>query len=160
MKKKHKYFYAALAVVMLLYGGFVMTHKLVSIQGESMEPTLRDGQLVVAPRLITIERGHIYCFQEPDAGKYAVKRLIGLPGDTVALVNGATYVNGELYMEAPEDNWDNQRWELGPDEYLFLGDHRSVSYDGRHWSRPVHYNEIKCELQYIIYPFGFVGKVV
>lgn len=151
--------YILLGFLTLAFALFVLSHKIVTVSGDSMSPTLRDGQIVIGSNVVAAERGNIYLFEEPDAGQYAIKRLIGIPGDKVELKDGATYVNGELYMEAPGDSWDNNSWALQADEYLFLGDHRGVSYDGRHWSRPVHFSEIVCKLDTVVYPFSFWGEV-
>lgn len=107
----------------------------------SMIPTLNDGEAVLVVRIPYYfrepARGEIIVFKYPlDPSKEYVKRLIGLPGDTVEIKHGKVYVNGKLleesYIKRPSD--DN----YGPikvpkDSYFVLGDNRPVSVDSRYW---------------------------
>lgn len=161
MSKKSFWRYIGfLAVLAVVYYLFSLTHRFVVVSGESMLPTLLDGQIIVASEATQLIPGHIYMFQEPEEELYAIKRLIGIPGDTIELRDGATYRNGEEMMPAPGDSWDNETYSLGPDEYFFLGDNRGVSYDGRYWARHVKREEILYQLDFVIYPFISFGKAV
>lgn len=154
---KYTLFLASLLLIFFLY---TQTHKVIVVSGDSMLPSLRDGWLISASQVIYPETGKVYLVEEPDSKIIAIKRLIGCPGDHVELVDGATYVNDELFMEATGNSWDNMEWTLGPDEYLFIGDNRGVSYDGRFWSRRLHLSEIFYQLDYVIYPFMYFGPVI
>lgn len=148
-----------LGSLVVMYALFSMTHRFIVVSGDSMLPTLVDGQIVVSSKVTELTPGGIYMFQEPEEDLFAIKRLVGIPGDVIELKDGVTYRNGEEFLPAPGDSWDNLMFELGPNEYIFFGDNRSVSYDSRHWSRPIKLEEIKYQLDFVIYPFTSMGKV-
>jgi signal peptidase I len=92
-------------------------------------------------------RWEVVVFRSPvDDAALVVKRVVGLPGETVALAGGDVLIDGER-IEAPRDlpcplryslrygDHDELRdgWRLGPDEYFVLGDHAEISDDGRNW---------------------------
>lgn len=159
MRKGYYKFFVALWTCLLLMSLFNFTHKFVVISGDSMERTLLDGDIVLASTILSPVLGDCYMLKEPEGKYFVVKRLVGLPGDNVELKDGVLYRNGELLMGAIDDCWDNAIWNLDEDEYLFLGDNRAESYDGRHWPRPVHLDEILYHLDRIIYPLHRVGKI-
>lgn len=112
------------------------------VEGSSMLPTLTDGDNLIVDKLS-------YRFSEPKRfdvivfrylykeDSYYIKRVIGLPGETVQIRDGLIYINGELleedYGNAPMENPGRaiQPVTLGPDEYFVLGDNRNVSSDSR-----------------------------
>jgi len=114
----------------------------------SMEPTLEPGQYVLvdklSPHFSDFHRGDVIVFQPPDGFQEGatnvpfIKRVIGLPGDTVELRGGAVYVNGvklsEPYVfsgQETEPVGAQSTW-IVPDGYLFvMGDHRQESEDSR-----------------------------
>jgi signal peptidase I len=114
----------------------------------SMEPTLEPGQYVLvdklSPRFSDYHRGDVIVFEPPSGfqeGTTAVpfiKRVIGLPGDSVELKNGAVFVNGakldEPYIYSGQETTPvgaQSTW-IVPDGYLFvMGDHRQESEDSR-----------------------------
>lgn len=160
MKKKNviRYF-LVMGAIMIVFLLFSQTHRFVVVSGESMLPSMYDGDVVVATKTSMIVPGDVYLLKEPDEDTLVIKRLIGIPGDKIELKDGATLRNGIQIMEAPGDSWDNIVFELGANEYLFIGDNRGKSYDGRFWSRFVHLDEIICHLDWTLYPFSSFGKV-
>lgn len=148
-----------LLLVSIVFALFTRTHKFLTVDGSSMEPTLYDRHLCIVDSFIEPERGCIYVLQEPDNSRYAIKRLIGIPGDTVELKDGKTYVNGELFVTQIEGSWEERTFHLGADEYLFLGDNRKDSYDGRYWSRPVKRSEVLYKVVFRIYPISRFGRL-
>lgn len=114
-----------------------------SIDGPSMEPTLFTGQNLLISRLhylfADIERGDIAVFDPPNAKEeMLIKRVIGIPGDTIEMRNQEVYLNGEKLVEpyfvnAPcsPSYCPDESWTLGPDEYFFMGDNRNRSNDSR-----------------------------
>lgn len=118
----------------------------VTVSGNSMFPLLEDGDHVIswAPKDDSDLQGFPVCWLHLDSGENVIKRLIGMPGQTVHLIDGDTYVDGHLIMERTTASWDNMIISLGVDEYLFLGDNRADSFDGRLWvPHHVHFKNIR-----------------
>ncbi len=110
------------------------------VEGDSMQPNLHPEQYVlvdkVSYRLGQPRRGDIVVFQYPLATERDfIKRVIGLPGETVTVTGGAVSINGqplnEPYIAAPPAY--NNTWTLGPDQYFVLGDNRNNSSDSHNW---------------------------
>jgi signal peptidase I len=123
---------------------FVMQPFIVS--GSSMFPTFQDGQYLIVDELSyhfrEPARGDVIVFKPPmNLKTYYIKRIIGLPGETV-IINGANiiikneahpqgFILTQPYIETPSD--DKIEKTLGPDEYYVLGDNRTASSDSRYW---------------------------
>ena len=159
-KKGYVRYICFLGSLLVVFSLFTLEHKFVVVSGDSMLPTLSDRDIIISSKVNTVTPGNIYLIREPDSEQYAIKRLIGIPGDTIELIEGATYRNGEKIMDAMEESWYNSAWDLGADEYLFIGDNRGVSYDGRYWSRHITRSEILYQLDFRIFPLTSIGKVV
>lgn len=112
------------------------------VNGSSMEPYLQDGQrLVVNKAVYSInqpERGDIIVFHPPQnpGGTPFIKRIVGLPGDTVEIKEGMVYINGypldEPYIkESPA--YTLSREEIARDNYFVLGDNRNNTSDSHVW---------------------------
>jgi len=112
------------------------------IQGNSMEPTLEDHERLFVLKFIyrfdAVERGDVIVFRYPeDVSRRFIKRVIGLPGDTVEIRNGDVLVNGRVLQEPYLDeryvrpNERKAKVTVPQDCYYVLGDHRSVSSDSR-----------------------------
>jgi len=113
----------------------------VRVDGFSMLPTLQDGEFVLVNRLAyrfetPPQRGDIIVFHSPlDTNQDLIKRIIGIPGDTVTIQNGVVSINGltlqEPYIAAAPLYSGN--WNV-PEGYLFvLGDNRNDSSDSHSW---------------------------
>ncbi len=105
--------------------------------GSSMEPSLEPGQRLLVNRVFyrfnEPERGDIIVFVPPQNGKADfIKRIIGLPGDSVVIANGTVYINGmpleEPYIKAPL-RYDMGAKVISQDKYFVLGDNRNHSND-------------------------------
>ncbi|MGI9036063.1 MAG: signal peptidase I [Pyrinomonadaceae bacterium] len=122
----------------------------VVVEGTSMLPNLRDGERLIVDKLVYykwqnsswghLERGDIVVFWYPnDPDKSYVKRIIGLPGETVEMRNGVVYINGaemrENYLDAEHNqNKENFRPHKVSEHYYFvMGDNRDNSSDSRIW---------------------------
>lgn len=113
-----------------------------SVVGPSMEPNLYNGQEVlinrVAFQFAAPKRGDVIAFR-PNGNvntHLSVKRVIGVPGDSVQISNGSVYINDEEYKDdVSDDTFDGgiaiEKISLGPDEYFVLGDNRFASEDSR-----------------------------
>lgn len=114
-----------------------------SMIGDSMEPTLYNAQEILISRfsykLSMPKRGDVIVFLPNGNQKthYYVKRVIGLPGETIQIKNGYVYIDGQLLEE--EDLYDRvsdagiavNELELANDEFFVLGDNRNSSEDSR-----------------------------
>lgn len=108
------------------------------IPSSSMEPTLRVGDRILAKRQQAFVRGEIVVFRLPaqPSGEYMVKRVIGCPGERVAIRSGRLYIDGNYLPETFLNEKSGQ--EFGPVEvpegrYFLLGDARSASRDSRYF---------------------------
>lgn len=114
-----------------------------SVIGDSMEPSLYNGQEILINRFLYMlsspKRGDVVVFL-PNGNQnthYYVKRIVGLPGETVQIKEGRVYIDGVLLGE--EDLYDTMidagiaenEIELDTDEYFVLGDNRNSSEDSR-----------------------------
>jgi signal peptidase I len=116
----------------------------VRVEGTSMLPRLHDGERIFVNKFVymfdRIERGDIVVFWYPnDPDKSFIKRVIGLPGETVSIRDGIVYVNGEPLDEPYLDStFHVQRDSLSPTYvkphyYFVMGDNRDASNDSRQW---------------------------
>ncbi len=114
------------------------------VPGTSMEPTLAEGTSIIVNRLSYLregpERFDVIVFEQEgeEHRYYHVKRVIGLPGETVQIVNGSVYINGDLLKEVIHDlpsmhlsGLAAEEFTLDEDEYFVLGDNRNKSEDSR-----------------------------
>lgn len=148
-----------LLLTSLMFVLFTRTHKFLVVDGDSMYPTLHNGDICLLETVVAPTREGIYVIQEPDADQWAVKRLIGTPMDDVVLINGDTYVNGEQILSEVNGSWESTSFHMNANEYLFLGDNRTDSYDGRYWSRPVNRGEILYRVVFRIKPISRAGSL-
>jgi signal peptidase I len=121
------------------------------VDGESMEPTYQPGSRVyTAPISGALQRGDIVMI---DDGKkeYALKRLVGLPGEKVDLWRGYVFINGKMLVEPylpkytytfPDERTERVSFKLRRQEYFVLGDNRPCSDDSRDYG-PVPRNHVK-----------------
>jgi signal peptidase I len=124
----------------LLYIGINAISARIRVDGSSMEPNLHNADLVLVSRLAyrlgEPQRGEVIVFRYPlDPEQEYIKRIIGLPGDTIDIQGGQVYVNNQLlhepYIKAPPAYADS--WTV-PDGTLFvLGDNRNNSNDSHSW---------------------------
>lgn len=111
------------------------------IEGSSMEPSLHDGEYVLISKVSywfgQPRRGDVVVFRFPhDPSRDFIKRVIGLPGETVAIRDGKVFINGrplqEPYIRGPIA-YTYGPVTLGPEEYFVLGDNRNASNDSHNW---------------------------
>ena len=145
---------------------FVMFFNM-EIPSESMEPTLQVGDRLLGWKLyLSVDRGDVVVFWSDEEGMYLIKRVIGLPGETVSLKDGYVYIDGEKLEESwlPEDvvgktlnstgGLDFDYGKVPENCYFLLGDNRKYSYDCRFFSnRFINSKEIKAKAIFRYYPF-------
>ena len=130
--------------IILLFTYLIITYVGVRtrVSGQSMQPTLHDGDNLLVDKLT-------YRFRDPkryeivvfpykyEEDTYYIKRIIGLPGETVQIIDGYVYINGEKLKkdygaEVMQDSGiAEEPITLGEDEYFVLGDNRNHSSDRR-----------------------------
>jgi len=138
------------AVVALVLAG-VVRYFLVQpffVEGASMEPNFESGEYLLIDEISyyfkPIKRSEVIVFHYPlDPSKYYIKRIIGLPGETVEIKNGKVIVHNNDHPDgfAINENYLSKnlttdgriKKKLGNDEYFVLGDNRPVSSDSRRW---------------------------
>lgn len=135
------------------------------VHGPSMQPTLIENEYLIVNKLVYLRfnlaeaasflpfydreeepdrfvfhsprRGSVIVFRSPsDPSRDFVKRVIGVPGDVVEIVEGDVYLNGSLLIEPYVTRKDNSSMgpvTVGPDALFVLGDNRSASNDSRAW---------------------------
>ncbi len=169
----------AILVAVLLRTFVVATY---SIPSGSMEPTLKIGDRIVVDKLSYhfhgVDRGNIVVFTTPSNENCAgppvsdlVKRVIGLPGETISLHDGNVYINGRLLPEPflpPEVRHDTypgpsnnafalrQPYRVPPGEVYVMGDNRPQSCDSRYWG-PIRESTIVGEVDIRIWPLSRLG---
>ena len=151
------------AVITMLV--FVMARVFVQnyqVDGPSMTPTLLNGQYILVNKSDYFthgpQRGDVIVFKFPkDTSKDFVKRVIGVPGDTVVTNgNGSVMVDGVTLDEPYVNdhiNTADKTWSLGPGQYFVMGDNRGDSYDSRDWG-PVPSDDILGKAVFVYWPLG------
>lgn len=152
---------AVVFALMIFFVCYLLLFQPNQVKGHSMEPTFHDGEYIltdkISYRLGTPQRGDVVVFSSPmDAEVDFIKRIIGLPGETVKISAGKVYINDKILDESiyldpsvytgPESYLSENKELIIPSGYFFvLGDNRMQSSDSRDFG-PVQ-------------PSKFVGKV-
>jgi len=120
-----------LVVTCLIVFNFVLLP--IRVEGISMLPTYKDHSINFINRLAYLrhepQRGDIVSIRLAGLHVMYLKRIIGLPGETVAFENGRVVINGEVLDEPYEKtacDWNRPPVKLGPDEYFVVGDNRTM----------------------------------
>lgn len=126
---------SCLIVVTLVLFRYVLIP--IRVSGFSMVPTFRDGKVTLvnhqAYRWARPKRGDVIAFRRPEEGNVILlKRIIGLPGERMRIVDGRVYINGtaldEPYAKTSRDApTTGAERRLGEDEYFVIGDNRIIS---------------------------------
>ena len=155
------YLLTVIAVMLVVLLGRTFVFNVYVIPSRSMEDTLQIGDRVFAsrltPRLFTLHRGDIIVFKDPadwmegeqlptnlmsiiDSNRYLIKRVIGLPGDTITFADGYVYVNGEKleeeYLPVKGVTECDKSFTVPEGCFFPMGDNRTGSNDARSWANP------------------------
>jgi signal peptidase I len=156
----------ALALILAVLINKFLFYK-IKVPSESMYPTIKIGDRIIVTRVYDkakLKNGDIVVFYSYELRETLIKRLIGLPGDEVNVKgNGEVFINGnkieEPYVVYKEDL--GKQFKVPQNKYLFFGDNRAKSWDGRKWEKPyIDSKDIKGKAQFVIYPFKRFGKFV
>ena len=150
--------YIVIVLVVVLIRTFIITP--VRVDGDSMKNTLKNGDILLLYKLGSINRLDIIVLDEEKDNEKIIKRVIGLPGETVAIKKGKIYVNDKVIDDdyAYGETTDYNKVTLKDDEYFILGDNRLISKDSRYFG-PIKDNEIKGKIVFRLFPFTKIGTV-
>lgn len=155
---------AGVAVVSILIRVFFL--QMFDIPSGSMLQTIQLGDKVIVNKLAykfsSPGRGNVVVFNSPPAeleqdpsAPILIKRIVGLPGETVAAVDGKITIDGKLldepYIFPGDITEDFDPVELGPDQYFMMGDHREDSSDSRFFG-PIEKDAFKGRTMFIVWP--------
>ena len=150
--------YIVIVVVVVLIRTFIITP--VRVDGDSMKNTLKNGDILLLYKLSSIDRFDIIVLDEEKDNEKIIKRVIGLPGETVAIKKGKIYINDKVIDDeyAYGQTSDYNKVTLKDDEYFILGDNRLISKDSRYFG-PIKNNEVKGKIVFRLFPFTKIGTV-
>ncbi|WP_178007449.1 signal peptidase I [Mediterraneibacter sp.] len=141
----------------------------VNVIGDSMSPVLKNGNVVMINHFIynikNPSRGDIAAFQKDGGDLYSVKRIVGLPGETVQIKEGELLINGKpLKEEYASDigyaGTASEPVKLGKEEYFFLGDNDTASDDSREKAiGKIKKKDIYGKVWFVIKPWSEIGFV-
>lgn len=150
--------YLVIAVILaLIVRSFVFEP--IRVDGESMLETLQDGEVMLTTKYDYLlgdpERFDVVICHYPNRTENFVKRIVGLPGDTIAIEDGKLYVNGELHDESyitHHPNYTFAPYVVKEGEYFVLGDNRSNSNDS-HLIGTLTRDQIVSHVRFVFFPF-------
>lgn len=160
---------------LIVYLFFMQPHQ---VNGRSMFPTFSSGDYLltnkVSYRVGEPEKGDVVVFHAPEeascptgTGCDFIKRILAVPGDTVAVRDNGVYVNGERlnetyipddYQTLPGKFIEGRTATMGPDEYFVVGDNREFSSDSRVWG-PISKSDIVGKAFFRYWPANQMGSV-
>lgn len=168
------FFMDILEVIVLAVGIFLIVYLLIlrphKIKGQSMHPNFPDGEYLLTEKVSYYkedpQRGDVIVFKPPISEDEFIKRVIGLPGDTVMVLNGRVFVNDlelkEDYIKIDTNAGsflpEGQKYVVPEGNYFVMGDNRPHSSDSRSWG-PITKKVITGKAWLIYFPFNLGGFV-
>jgi len=168
-KASNKDFFIWLAIfVALALAVRMFVFEPVLVDGDSMYPTLLHGERMFVEKITYLiespKRGDIIICRYPGYVENCVKRVIGRPGDTVSVVGGVVYINGQPLDESAY--WQDEIWwdmdpVKVPEKCVFvIGDNRNHSTDSREKIiGPIPYSQVRGKVHSIMWPIGEIRNV-
>jgi len=104
------------------------------IDGDSMKPAVKNGEILIVNKWTKdFQRGDVIVYNDLEKNSVAVKRIIGLPGESVEIRDGSVWINNQILKEdyIGVATSGSVKTKLGNDEYFVLGDNRADSRDSR-----------------------------
>ena len=150
----------AAAVGYLTLRGRVRRYEIVE---RSMEAALEPGDFVIARPVRDLARGTVVVFAQPGTRDFdLVKRVVGMPGESVVVHNGQVHVNGAVLAERWADGptLPDGEWHLGPDEVFVLGDNRAVSAGDSRMLGPIPLDSIGWRVVARYWPLRTAGRIM
>lgn len=138
---------AALSLIIILPIRFFIIQPFF-VKGQSMEPNFHENDYLIVDelsfKLREPQRGEVVVLRSPfDKNYFFIKRIIGLPNETISVKNGEVWIYSEdypqgkildeAYLENNEITDGSLEVKIGPDQYFVMGDNRRYSYDSRRW---------------------------
>lgn len=150
--------YVIIIVVVVVIRSFLVTP--VRVNGSSMYPTLKGGEIMLLNKLGKIDRFDIVVLKLDNGEDNLIKRVIGMPGESVEIKDNKIYVNDKVLEESfgVGVTYNIDKVTLKDDEYFVLGDNRIISMDSRVFGT-INKEEIKGTTNFVLYPFKKFGKV-
>ena len=157
-------------VISLAISAFIIIflYQPVKVEGTSMMPSLDDQERIFVNKFVyriePIQRGDIVVFRYPkDPSKSYIKRVIGVAGDHIQILDGQVYVNGTAIEEdyVPRGYTDDRSYAektVPANSYFVLGDHRSMSNDSRDFG-PVKDSYIYGKAVFGYWPMDKLGRL-
>lgn len=152
--------YIVILLVVVIVRTYLVTP--IIVNGPSMKPTLDGGEVMILDKRGKLDRFDVVVVKVSRNGvkEEIIKRIIAMPGETIACENGIVYVNGrrqdEEYSMGTTD--DFKLVELGDDEYFVMGDNREDSLDSRYFGA-FKKSDIKGTTSLVLFPFGKIGNI-
>ena len=159
-----------LVSVVIAFVVIIFIYQPVKVEGTSMMPSLVDQERIFVNKFIyrfgigEIQRGDLIVFWFPeDMSKSYIKRIIGVPGDTVSIDHGTVILNGRVLGESyvPREYRDYLSMpprKVDPGSFFVLGDHRNSSNDSRSWGL-VPRSCIYGKAVFVYWPFDKIGPL-
>lgn len=158
MKEKLKELvpYVVIVIVVVLIRTFIATP--IKVNGSSMYDTLKGNEICILYKLGKINRFDIIVTEYEN--EKLIKRVIGMPGETIEVENGFIYINDKRIKDdyGYGETDDFEKITLNDDEYFVMGDNRKISKDSR-LIGPVKEKDISGTTNLILYPFNKIGKI-
>ena len=158
-----------LVLAVFLFLGINTVSARILVDGRSMEPSFVDGEYVIVNKLAyrfgEIRRGDVVIFPNPRRStEDLIKRVIGLPGETIEIRDGMVWINGvaldEPYIKE-QPLYERGPLVLGPDFLYVLGDNRNDSSDSHEWHdlTPLSAEQVIGKAVFVYWPINLIGVV-